>query len=57
MKMVTDYDIQKELLNRKVYSAWQFIVYTKKNIEIVEYCYSTIKNIIEKMTVKTVRWE
>lgn len=57
MKMATDYDIQKELLNRKVYSAWQFIVYTKKNIEIVGYCYSTIKNIIEKMTVKTVRWE
>lgn len=52
-----DYDFQKALLDHKVYSAWQFITYTRKNIEIVEYCYSTIKNIIEKMTTKTVRWE
>lgn len=48
---------QKDLLTHKVYSAWQFITFTRKNINIVEYCSATIKTIIEKMTIKTVRWE
>lgn len=52
-----DYVFQKDLLTHKVYSAWQFITFTRKNIEVVEYCFTTIKNIIEKMTIKTVRWE
>lgn len=52
-----DYDFQKELLGRNIYTSWQFITYTRKNIAIVEYCLETIWNIIEKMTVKTVRWE
>ncbi len=52
-----DYAFQKDLLNHHVYSAWQFITYTRKNIDVVEYCFTTIKTIIEKMTIKTVRWE
>lgn len=52
-----DYDFQKELLGRNIYTSWQFITYTRKNIAIVEYCFEIIRNIIEKMTVKTVRWE
>lgn len=38
-------------------SAWQFIEYTEKNIETVQYCAETIRNLVEKMTIKTVRWE
>lgn len=52
-----DYAFQKDLLNHHVYSAWQFITYTRKNIDVIEYCFTTIKTIIEKMTIKTVRWE
>lgn len=52
-----DYDFQKELLRHKIYTTWQFITYTRKNIAIVEYCFETIRNIIENMAVKTVRWE
>lgn len=52
-----DYSFQKDLLAHKVYSSWQFITFTRKNINVVEYCYVTIKNIIEKLTMKTVRWE
>ena len=37
--------------------AWQFIEYTEKNIATVQYCSDTIKNIIDKMTTKTVRWQ
>lgn len=56
--MYTDDDIfQKDLLAHKVYSSWQFITFTRKNIGVVEYCFMTIKNIIEKMVTKTVRWE
>ena len=52
-----DYDFQKELLGRNIYTSWQFITYTRKNIAIIEYCFEIIRNIIKKMTVKTVRWE
>lgn len=52
-----DYVFQKDLFTHKVYSSWQFITFTRKNIDIVNYCFVTIKNIIEKMTIKTIRWE
>lgn len=52
-----DLSFQKDLLDHKIYSAWQFIIYTRKNIETVEYCYNIINNIIEKLTLKTVRWQ
>lgn len=56
--MYTDDNIfQKNLLAHKVYSSWQFITFTRKNLDVVEYCFITIKNIIKKMTRKTVRWE
>lgn len=49
--------MKKELVTHKVYSAWQFITYTEKNIDTVQYCADTINNIIGKMTMKTVRWQ
>ena len=49
--------MKKELIAHKVYSAWLFITYTEKNIDIVQYCADTINNIIGKMTMKTVRWQ
>lgn len=49
--------MKKELVSHKVYSAWQFITYTEKNIDTVQYCADTINNIIGKMTMKTVRWQ
>ena len=49
--------MKKELVAHKVYSAWQFITYTEKNIDTVQYCADTINNIIGKMTMKTVRWQ
>lgn len=49
--------MKKELIAHKVYSAWQFITYTEKNIDTVQYCADTIINIIGKMTIKTVRWQ
>ncbi len=52
-----DYTFQKELLSHKVYTSWQFIEFTRKNIATVQYCFETIKSIIEKLTIKTVRWE
>ena len=56
INMVND-SMKKELVAHKVYSAWQFITYTEKNIDIVQYCADTINNIIGKMTMKTVRWQ
>lgn len=52
-----DYQFQKDLLTHKVYSSWQFIEYARKNMAIVNYCFMTLKNIIEKMTMQTVQWE
>ncbi len=52
-----DYQFQQELLSHKVYSSWQFILFTRKNIETVQYCYDIINRIIDKMEMKTVRWE
>lgn len=52
-----DTDLKEALLDHKVYSAWQFIQFTHKNIETVNYCFQTINNVIDKMSMKTVRWE
>lgn len=52
-----DDTLKKDLVTHKIYSAWQFIEYTEKNIETVRYCANTLDNIIKKMTMKTVRWE
>ncbi len=49
--------MKKELIAHKVYSAWQFIAYTEKNIGTVQYCADTINNIIGKMTMKNIRWQ
>lgn len=53
----SDIELKKDLCAHHVYTAWQFIQYTQKNIDIVEYCASTIQKIIEKMSQKTIRWQ
>lgn len=53
----SDIDFKNDLIAHKVYTAWQFIQYTQKNIAITEYCAETIAQIIVKMATKTVRWE
>ena len=53
----TDLDFQKDLAAHHVYTAWQFIEYTHKNISIAEYCADIIQKIVEKMSQKTIRWE
>lgn len=50
-------DFQKDLAAHHVFTAWQFIQYTEKNISIVEYCAAVINNTIDKMNQKTVRWQ
>lgn len=53
-----DYEnLRKELLAHRIYSAWQFIKYTEKNLDTVRYCEKAIRNIIEKMGNITVRWQ
>ena len=54
---MVDSTLKKKLIAHNIYSAWQFIEYTEKNIATVQYCSDTIKNIIDKMTTKTVRWQ
>ncbi len=49
--------LKSDLIVHKIYSSWQFIEYTEKNIETVRYCADTINNIVSKMTMKTVRWQ
>lgn len=49
--------LRRELINHKIYSAWQFMEYTEKNIATVCYCAETIDSIVKNMTMKTVRWE
>ena len=53
MKMV-DKSLKQDLIAHNIYSSWQFIEYTEKNIATVHYCAETINNIISKMTMKTV---
>lgn len=40
-----------------MFTAWQFIQYTQKNIHIVEYCADILEKVIEKMAQKTIRWQ
>lgn len=54
--MVND-TLKRELIKHKIYSSWQFIEYTEKNIATVRYCADTIYNLVKKMTIQTVRWE
>lgn len=49
--------LKKDLITHKIYSAWQFIEYTEKNIATVRYCAKIIDSLIKKMTIKTVSWE
>lgn len=53
----TDLDFQKDLASHHVFTAWQFIQYTQKNILTVEYCANTLEKVIEKMDQKTIRWQ
>lgn len=57
MNEMVDSTLKRELITHNIYSAWQFIEYTEKNIATVHYCADTIKNIIDKMAEKTVRWQ
>lgn len=52
-----DISFKKALLDHKVYPAWQFIEYARKNLATVQYCYETINSIISKISMKTVKWE
>jgi len=52
---MVDNALKRDLI--KIYSAWQFIEYTEKNVATVRYCAETIGSLIKKMTMKTVRWE
>lgn len=54
--MVED-TLKSDLIAHKIYSSWQFIEYTEKNIATVCYCADIINNIVSKMTMKTVRWQ
>lgn len=54
---MVDEALKRDLIAHYIYSSWQFIEYTEKNIATVLYCSDTIKNIISKMTMKTVRWQ
>lgn len=54
--MVND-TLKRELIKHKIYSSWQFIEYTKKNIATVRYCADTIDNLVKNMTMQTVCWE
>lgn len=49
---MVDSTLKRELITHNIYSAWQFIEYTEKNIATVHYCADTIKNIIDKMAEK-----
>ena len=53
-----NYDtLKRDLIVHKIYSAWQFVEYTEKNIAIVKYCAETIKSIVSNMTMQTVSWQ
>ena len=50
-------ELQKDLIEHKIYSAWQFIEYTQENINIANYCVNIINKIIDKLEIKTDRWQ
>lgn len=49
--------VTKDLIEHKIYSAWQFIEYTQENINIANYCVNIINKIIDKLEIKTDRWQ
>lgn len=51
-----DNELRRDLIKHRIYSAWQFIKYAEKNIETVHYCADIIDSLINKMTMKTIRW-
>lgn len=57
MVNLNDIDIQKELVTQSAYTSWQFIEYARKNMEIADYCAATINRIVQKLSIKTIRWE
>lgn len=50
-------EVENVLMEHKVYTAWQFVQYMYKNIQIVDYCYQTIGRILDEMSLETARWE
>lgn len=46
--------MKKELIAHKIYSAWQFITYTEKNINTVQYCADTIDKVIGNMAMMSI---
>ena len=44
----TDLDFQKDLAAHHVFTSWQFIQYTQKNIHIVEYCANILGKSLKK---------
>lgn len=52
-----DDTLKKDLIAHHIYSSWQFIEYTEKNLATVDYCSKIITNIVDKMSIKTTRWE
>ena len=44
-----DADFKNDLVAHKIYSSWQFIQFAQENINIAEYCYNTINQIMEKI--------
>ena len=42
--------LKKELVEHKVYTAWQFIENTNANIRVAQYCFDTVMAISAKMT-------
>lgn len=50
-------ELQKDLIEHKIYTAWQFIEYTQENIDIANYCVNIINEIIDKLEIKTDRWK
>ena len=41
---------KKDLIKHKVYTAWQFIEFTRKNIATVQYCKDTLTALIDNIS-------
>lgn len=48
---------KKDLIKHKIYTAWQFIEFTRKNIATAQFCKDTLANIINNMTKDSILWE
>ena len=56
--MITNsFDFKNDLISHNVYTAWQFVENTQKNIAITEYCADTINRIVNEMTATSNHWE